>query len=140
MGESKGEIFIKTIKYVLLFFSLSMAFSVTSVLANDTPSKFDNYIPAFGGSLYTETKYKDTLTTQEVRYTDVYTYGDHIKAQLRNGVGGAYMAPSYNITTGNDIIYDNDYAEWVGSQYAIQLSSEIWYVSSTRLSFSWYIH
>lgn len=53
---------------------------------------------------------------------------------------GAYMSGWFVLRTGEDIIFANPRAMYVGSMYKIRVDSRINYIFPTRFSMQWYMH
>ena len=115
----KEDTNMKYVKYLVVLLAVTTITSMAGVKADNNPYYWNAVAPKLNGLVDSGSKTKDYLTTQPT---------------------GAYMSDWKFLVTGEDIIFSNDRAMYVGSDYKLRVDSRIHYLNDTSFSLQWYIH
>ena len=132
----KEDTNMKYVKYLVVLLAVTTITSMAGVKADNNPYYWNAVAPKLNGLVDSGSKTKDYLTTQEIRWTQTERSLDIILMQPT----GAYMSDWKFLVTGEDIIFSNDRAMYVGSDYKLRVDSRIHYLNDTSFSLQWYIH
>lgn len=129
---------MKYLKYLVMLYVVTTVAYISAIKADDNPYYFNASAPKLNGYVDSGAKIKDDLTTQEIRWVNIPS-GRTLDIILMQPAG-AYMSNWEILETGEDIIYSNARAMYVGSDYKLRVDSRITYLTSTSFQLQWYIH